>query len=785
MGSTGTGSIVDTASGEIAPTSNLSINATGSVDLGGYNETVATLGMTGGSTLSNSSSGELAVSSGMVTTSPNSQTATINGNLLLPGTTPTFNVGGGQGGSPDLLVNGTINDSNTGTSLDKSGTGIIRFGSSTIVPGQFPIEVLDGELDFNGAASTNPVTVSQGATLGGTGTLGAVTSNGGTVQPGDYGSAGTGTLNVGGLTLNAGSSNVNSTLPVQLSSGTSFGQILSSGNIALNGVNLEPTAGSSFTSNGGNSYDVLGNTSGTAATGTFANLGSGQSITIPGVSNVQFQGNYASGTSGQDFSLAAYNNSQITLQPSLTSSVYGQPITLTANLGGNSTATGTVNFLSGTTNIGSATLTNGSAVLSNLGSLPVGADSITAVYSGDSSNASSTSSAVNVQVSQASSNAALSASANPVQTGQSTTLSAAVTPVSPSGGSPTGMVTFMLGSTVLGQGPISNGAATLDVPSSSLNPGPNTITAVYSGDGNFTAAPVATFSLYDGVVSTTGTLATSTASTTYGAPIALTATLTPATTEFGSPDGSVAFYAGSTELGTAPLSGGTAVLNLNSLPLGSNQVTAVYAGDNTFSSITTAAVGVQIAAGATAVSLAPEMNPAPFGQPIMLTATVTPATPSTLAPSGLVAFIVNGTPVAASSVTNGVATLMIPFMNTGSSESISAEYLGQAGYSGSTSASASEAVVKATPETTIEKRIIRSHGRRFGVLIFSVTPSAGTTAGPTGDVKVLRDGRAFKALPLSQGFAVLGAGKARGGVIQALYLGDTNYNSSVSGRKRL
>lgn len=51
----------------------------------------------------------------------------------------------------------------------------------------------------------------------------------------------------------------------------------------------------------------------------------------------------------------------------------------------------------------------------------------------------------------------------------------------------------------------------------------------------------------------------------------------------GTPTGSVSFMDATTTLGTAPLSGGNAVLVLSTLPLGDHTITAVYSGDSTFS----------------------------------------------------------------------------------------------------------------------------------------------------------------------------------------------------------
>ena len=57
---------------------------------------------------------------------------------------------------------------------------------------------------------------------------------------------------------------------------------------------------------------------------------------------------------------------------------------------------------------------------------------------------------------------------------------------SPGTGTPTGTVTFKDGSTTLGTGTLSGGTATFST--SQLAVGPNSITAVYGGDTNFTTS---------------------------------------------------------------------------------------------------------------------------------------------------------------------------------------------------------------------------------------------------------------------------------------------------------
>ncbi|WP_309621707.1 autotransporter domain-containing protein [Novosphingobium sp.] len=88
--------------------------------------------------------------------------------------------------------------------------------------------------------------------------------------------------------------------------------------------------------------------------------------------------------------------STTTLTSSAATVFFGQPVTLTATVGGVS-PTGTVTFKDGTTTLGTVSLTGTTASFSST-TLSAGAHSLTATYNGDASNDVSTSSAVSVTV---------------------------------------------------------------------------------------------------------------------------------------------------------------------------------------------------------------------------------------------------------------------------------------------------------------------------------------------------------------------------------------------------
>jgi hypothetical protein len=133
--------------------------------------------------------------------------------------------------------------------------------------------------------------------------------------------------------------------------------------------------------------------------------------------------------------------------------------------------------------------------------LPTGTDSITAVYAGGANFAGSTSAAVSQVVGKASSTTSLKSSLNPSTAGQSVTLTATVS--GQFGGAATGSVTFSNGSTNLGSISLSGNSAGLTT--AALPAGADSITAVYSGDGNFTASASNALSQVVNAVSSAGT----------------------------------------------------------------------------------------------------------------------------------------------------------------------------------------------------------------------------------------------------------------------------------------
>jgi trimeric autotransporter adhesin len=180
----------------------------------------------------------------------------------------------------------------------------------------------------------------------------------------------------------------------------------------------------------------------------------------------------------------------------------GSTITFTAAISaaaGSSTTntfTGTVTFYDGTTSLDSPiTVVNNEAVLSKITLDATISHVITAVYSGDTNWAGSTSNSLTFLVPTTGTGVTLQASSTVSLMGTLLTLTATVTESASATGTattdvPTGSVTYFDGSTPIGSAAVSEnaGVATATFYMRSLSAGTHTITAQYLGDSNFAAS---------------------------------------------------------------------------------------------------------------------------------------------------------------------------------------------------------------------------------------------------------------------------------------------------------
>ncbi|HZQ41699.1 MAG TPA: Ig-like domain repeat protein [Acidobacteriaceae bacterium] len=187
-------------------------------------------------------------------------------------------------------------------------------------------------------------------------------------------------------------------------------------------------------------------------------------------------GNYA-------VSVGRGDTSNTSLSVSATSVMAGDPVTLTAYVGGHghSTPAGTVQFTAGDVNLGSApTNAQGSATVTT-SSLTPGTYNIVASFTGEQGSTPSQSTPVAVTVTQIPTTLTLTAPATAVA-GTPVTITATLSYPSTSL-SPSGTVTIKDGSTTLATLPVVDGGASFTT--STLAVGTHSLSAAYGGDANF------------------------------------------------------------------------------------------------------------------------------------------------------------------------------------------------------------------------------------------------------------------------------------------------------------
>ena len=220
------------------------------------------------------------------------------------------------------------------------------------------------------------------------------------------------------------------------------------------------------------------------ATLTTANLAVGEhSITALYVGNQNFD----PGTSPVLTQTVNKASTATSVTSSANPSVFGQSVTFTATVSviapGGGNPTGDVQFFNGATLLSTQALKGGKASFTTA-TLGVGVHSITARYVGNATYNTSTSLVLNQTVNQAASRTTVSGPNSSV-VGQTVTFTAAVAPIAPGGGIPTGLVQFRINGANAPGGlkSLVNGQASYTT--NSISVGNHIISAHYQGDVNF------------------------------------------------------------------------------------------------------------------------------------------------------------------------------------------------------------------------------------------------------------------------------------------------------------
>jgi YVTN family beta-propeller protein len=284
----------------------------------------------------------------------------------------------------------------------------------------------------------------------------------------------------------------------------------------------------------------------------------------------------------------------------------------------------------------------------------------------------------------------IAASVNPSVLGQQVSFTATVKPTSSSALTPSGNVTFNDGATTLGTVTLTSGTAI--VSTSVLSVGSHNITAAYAGDSSFASSTSTTLIQTVGQGATTPTsttLSSSLSNTVYGQNVSLTAVVSASG---GAPTGTVSFVDSGVNLGSAPISGGQAILNVSSLAPGSHFIAATYSGDATFISSTSVAVAESVSQAATTITLTPSSISVAFGQNVTFTASLSVVSPGAGTPTGSVSFNDSANTLASVPLGNSGTATFSTFTLTSGSHTISAVYPGDSNFQSSISAPLTETV---------------------------------------------------------------------------------------------
>jgi hypothetical protein len=296
------------------------------------------------------------------------------------------------------------------------------------------------------------------------------------------------------------------------------------------------------------------------------------------------------------------------------------------------------------------------------------------------------------QPSPSSTTTTMTSSSNPNVNG-TVTFTATVAPVAPATGIPTGTVIFNVSGTNSAPQTLAGGVATYSV--TGLTAGTVSDSAAYSGSSSFSASSALLSQTVGSTEDATTTVIGSSSNPTVSGTVTFTATVAPVSPALGTPTGTVTFVVGGTSSPAESVVNGVASYVVTGVTT-TKTATATYSGDPNFSASTASSFMQTVSGtkGATTTVVSSSANPIISGSPVTFTATVSPNPPParTGTPTGTVSFVVNSGAPVVEALSNGVATYTISTL-TASTNTVTAQYSGDANFNTSTSTAFSQQVV--------------------------------------------------------------------------------------------
>ena len=249
-----------------------------------------------------------------------------------------------------------------------------------------------------------------------------------------------------------------------------------------------------------------------------------------------------------------------------------------------------------------------------------------------------------------------------------------------------------------------NGVATSS-PFSNLPVGGHTITAVYSGDMNFsTSTGLLTQTV--NLASTTAVVSSAVNPSVFGQSVTFTATISVQSPGAGTPSGTVQFQVDGSNVGSpvsVTSSGGqtTASFSTAALSVAAHTISTAYSGDASFAPSTSAPIAQTVNPASTLITLTSAPNPSVYGMLLGFTAVVQTAPLSGGTPTGTVTFLDGTTTLGTASLdSTGTATFTTTTLSTGT-HAITAVYSGSANFSPSTTSPFTQTVTTSPIEAFV------------------------------------------------------------------------------------
>jgi hypothetical protein len=660
-----------------------------------------------------------------------------------------------------------------------STTTLLSLSASTVVAAK-PL-TLTATVNNAGVKATGNVTFTDGGTTLGTATLNAQAVAALTVSTLPVGSHNIVATYNGDTNYNVSSSTAS---PVTVTIGNTALTLNATPNRATAGdsVTLTPTLTTDGVLPANPSVTLLDNGV-TLSTQTLNAQGTASFLTTTlavGTHNITAQyGGNANNASAQSAAITVTIDAATTttaLSSNNTTANFGDTVVLNAAVASSKTGlTGSVTFQEGSTILGSSPVNSGGVATLSLSNLTAGTHTITAVYGGDSTHATSTSTVLTQMVVDPTT-VSLRSNANPSIGGTAVVFTAQVTGVAANSGvtaAPTGSIIFRDGTTTLSTVPLANAVATFST--TSLSVGTHTITATYSGDGFYggNGSPAVTQVIRNANSQTT--LSSNANPAAYAAPIAMTVRVTG---DGSVPTGTVSILDGATVIAQGPLAGdGTAVLSVSTLSPGIHSLTAAYAGDSNNGASGSSALSQQVQQSVS-VTLGSNNNPALTLSTPILTATVRTQTGSVA--TGSIRFQDGTVLLGTAALNGGIATLTSNALIAGT-HNLTATYSGDtANLQGSSSPLALLVSLRAT-QTTLTATAINAAATNGTISLVSVLKWDGPVS-PTGITTFSTSSSVIGTSRVdASGLAALNVQASQiTGKVTASFSGDTSYSPSES-----